>query len=488
MNLSNETLSSLPSHIKTPGYNRQSLNAGIVHIGLGNFHRAHQSWYQQKLLQQGLDQEWAIIGASVREADTQQRENLLAQDCLTSLIELSPDNTSVEIVGSMIDYVEIREDNIPLILQLADPAIRIVSLTVTESGYFIDPATGGFDANQADIQYDANNPSSPRTAFGAIIEALRIRKDSGAGPFTLQSCDNLQGNGDVLKHTILSLAAFSDKNHADWIAHNCSFPNSMVDCIVPATGEKEKALIRRMGIDDAVPVTHENFRQWVIEDKFCAGRPAWEHVGATFTDKVHDYEAQKIRVLNAGHQIVANAGELLSIGTISGCMEEPLIKNLFEKIEQEEIVPHIKPVPDITPENYVKLISERFANPAIFDTTRRVSYDGSSRHPGFLHPIIRDGLSHSISVEGLALAEALWARMCAGIREDGSTIENNDPHWDALVKVAQQTKQSPEAWLAQKSYYGDLADEQAFSVAFNRWISQLWETGVQATITSYLQY
>ena len=331
MKLSNHTLKDLPEGIGRPTYDRSALTPGIVHIGLGNFHRAHQAWYLHRLMQEGKALDWAIIGAGVRAFDAAQRERLLAQDCLTTLIELSPDGTSAEVIGSMIDYVEIAEGNGPLIAQMADPAIRIVALTVTEGGYFIDPATKGFDANHPDIVHDATHPDTPRTAFGAMVAALRQRRDAGIGPFTGQSCDNLQGNGAILRQTVVSLARMSSPALADWIDANCSFPNSMVDSIAPATGPNELKLVRELGIEDNAPVTHENFRQWVIEDDFCAGRPNWNEAGAIFTDLVHDYEAMKIRILNAGHQVIANPGELLSVETISGCMEHPLIGALFHK-------------------------------------------------------------------------------------------------------------------------------------------------------------
>ena len=206
---------------------------------------------------------------------------MLAQDCLTTLIELDPSGVSAEVVGSMIGYLPIEDDNAALIAQMADPAIRIVALTVTEGGYYVDPATGGFDASHADMQHDAAHPDTPRTAFGAMVAALRQRRDAGHGPFTGQCCDNLQGNGAILRQTVVSLARLSDPALADWIDANASFPNAMVDCIVPATGPAELALVRDMGIDDAAPVTHENFRQWVIEGKtivdcgWTVGTGAW---------------------------------------------------------------------------------------------------------------------------------------------------------------------------------------------------------------------
>ena len=483
--LSNATLNDLPETIARPGYDRAALTPGIVHVGLGNFHRAHQAWYLHRLFQLGLDRDWAIIGAGVRPYDAAQRPKLLRQDCLSALIELDPAGASAEVAGAMIDYVPVEEGNAALIRAMADPAIRIVSLTVTEGGYYIEPATKGFDAAHPDIRHDAANPDRPRTAFGAMVAALRRRRDRGIGPFTGQSCDNLQGNGAVLRQTVVSLARASDPDLAEWIDASCTFPNSMVDCIVPATGPAELALARGFGIDDAVPVTHESFRQWVIEDDFCAGRPDWERVGATFSDRVHDYETMKIRMLNAGHQIIGHPGEILSIETISECMARPPIRALFRKVQQDEIMPHVRPVPDCTPEAYLDLITRRFSNPAIVDTPRRVAFEGSSRHPGFVLPILRDGLRTGAPVEGLALVEALWARMCEGTREDGSVIEPNDPLWDTLRSVAKTARDHPPAWLAQRRFYGDLVEAPRFARAFERWLDTIWSDGCEAALQAY---
>ncbi|ASM71750.1 MULTISPECIES: mannitol dehydrogenase family protein [Roseobacteraceae] len=485
--LRDATLADLPGVVSVPTYDRANLTPGIVHIGLGNFHRAHQAWYLHRLMQDGLAHDWAIIGASVRKADAPQRDRLLAQDCLTTLIELDPSGVSAEVVGPMIGYLPIEDDNAALIAQMANPAIRIVALTVTEGGYYIDPVTGGFDAAHSDMQHDAAYPDTPRTAFGAMIAALRLRRDAGTGPFTGQSCDNLQGNGAILRQTVVSLARLGDPALADWIDENASFPNTMVDCIVPATGPAELALARAQGIDDAAPVTHENFRQWVIEDDFCAGRPDWDRAGATFSDQVHVYEAMKIRMLNAGHQLLANAGEILSVPTISDCMAHPAIAGFFARVEHEEIAPHVHAVPGMTPVNYAALISERFANTAIVDTTRRVAFDGSSRHTGFLLPVLRDGLTTGTPVEGLALAEALWARMCEGTREDGTEIAPNDPHWTALQTAAKAARDDPAAWLAQRQFYGDLADTPAFAQPFGRWLGMVWQDGAVAALTAYVK-
>ncbi len=485
--LSNANLDRLPGNIERPHYDRSRLSAGILHIGLGNFHRAHQSWYLHRLMQQGLANDWAIVGAGVRAYDSAQREKLLAQDCLTTLIELDPSGTSAEVVGSMIDYVPIEDGNGALIARMAQPDIRIVSLTVTEGGYYIDPATKAFDAAHPDIVHDAANPDRPKTAFGAMVAALRLRRDRGVGPFTGQCCDNLQGNGKILRQTVVSLARLSDPGLADWIDANCSFPNAMVDCIVPATGPKELALARGFGIDDAAPVTHENFRQWVIEDDFCAGRPDWDKVGAQFSDDVHGYEMQKIRILNAGHQAFANIAEIMDIEVVSDIMRHPTIRAFFRKVEIEEIVPMVVPVPGKTPLQYFELIEERFANPAIVDTARRIAFDGSSRHPGMVIPTIREAVAAGKPVQGLALVEAAWCRMCHGTRENGETIEPNDPLWNDLVAVARKAKDDPQAWLAMRQYYGDLADRPVFAEAFGRWLNMIWAEGVEAAMKAYLK-
>lgn len=485
MHLSNETLTDLPEAIELPRYDRGALTAGIVHIGLGNFHRAHQAWYLHRLMQAGLAHDWAIIGAGVRAPDAAMRDKLLSQDCLTTLIELDPTGIRAEVTGSMIDFLPIAEDNAPLVAAMSDPAIRIVSLTVTEGGYYRDASDGSFAASHPDMLHDGANPQSPRTAFGAIIAALAARRAGGHGPFTVQSCDNLQGNGDIVRDTVLSLARASDADLADWIDAHVTFPNSMVDCIVPATGPNEIARAQSLGIDDAAPVTHEPFRQWVVEDVFCAGRPPWEEAGATLTHDVHSYESMKLRLLNAGHQVLSNAGEILGVETIAGCMAHPQIAPFFRKVLTEEVAPHVDAVPGMTPEAYIDLIIGRFANPEIRDTVRRVAFDGGSRHPGFVLPTVRDAVAAGTSVKGLALVEALWARMCAGTRADGSVIEPNDPDWTDLQAAALAAREAPGIWLAQQQYYGTLGEARAFADAFEAHLAALWKDGCTAVLERY---
>ncbi|MDB0060404.1 mannitol dehydrogenase family protein [Planktomarina sp.] len=486
MRLSNATLSKLPPEVLRPIYDREKLTAGIVHIGLGNFHRAHQAWYLHRLMQKGLALDWAIIGAGVRPYDAVMRDRLIAQDCLTTLIELDPASSSAEVIGGMIDYLPIEDGNASLILRMAQKDIRIVSITVTEGGYFIDPATNRFDAHHPEIIHDAVNPEKPKTAFGAIVAALRLRRNNGSGPLTGLCCDNLQGNGDIFRQVVVSLARMSDPELANWIGVNCTFPNSMVDCIVPTTGSNEIALTKEIGIEDQVPVTHENFRQWVVEDDFCAGRPDWEKVGVQCIGAVHDFELMKLRILNGGHQVVSVPAEVLSLKTIASSMQHPLISGLFQKVALTEIAPNVKAVPGMTPEDYVNLIHNRFMNPKIIDTIRRVAFDGSSRHPCFIVPSIRDGLAVGTPIEGLALVEAAWARMCEGERENQTTIEPNDPFWNELQTKAREARLTPGVWLEMRQFYGDLADEPRFADSFVSWLEMIWSEGLEKAISTYL--
>ncbi len=485
--LARNTLDDLPENVQRPLYDGRHLTPGIVHIGVGNFHRAHQSWYLHRLMQQGYAHDWAIIGAGVRPFDSDMRSKLGQQDYLTTLIELDPDGRTAEVVGSMIGYVAVEQGNLPLIEQMAAQEIRIVSLTVTEGGYYLDPVSNTFDCDHPDIRHDATHPQTPQTAFGAIVAALRLRRDRGTGPFTVLSCDNLHGNGDILRQTVVSLARLSEPDLADWIAQNCSFPNSMVDCIVPATGPDVVALAEQMGVRDAAPVSHENFRQWVIEDNFCAGRPDWDKVGATFSNDVHGFESQKIRILNAGHQIIAAAAEILGIETVDQAMSHETISAFLDKVAREEILPSVKAVSGTTPQDYLALTKRRFANPAIGDSIRRIAFDGSSRHPGFVLPSVYDAINSGTPLNGLALVEAIWARMCLGTREDGSKIAPNDPLWDQLSSRATQARITPKHWLEMRNIYGDLVEVRRFANAFEGWLGQIYKDGVEAALQHYLK-
>lgn len=471
--------------VKLPAYDRSKLTPGIIHIGLGNFHRAHMAVYLDDLFAMGLCHDWAILGAGVRDGDARMREALKAQDCLSTVIELDPLGKSARRVGSMIDFLAVEPDNRALILAMTRPEIRIVSLTVTEGGYFINPATGAFDPSHPEIVADSANPH--RTAFGAIIAALKARKAAGVPPFTVMSCDNLPGNGHVTRAAVAGLARIKDPELADWIAKTIAFPNGMVDRITPATGPRERAIAAEFGLgDDPVPVTCEPFRQWVLEDDFPSGRPAFEKVGVTLTPHVHSFEMMKIRILNGGHATIAYPGGLMDIEFVHEAMANPLIRGLLDKVESNEIIPYIPPVPDTDLDDYYRLIVERFSNPEVADTERRLCLDGSNRQPKFIVPSIRDALAAGGSVDGLALVSALWCRYCYGKTDSGTAIPPNDPDWEALVARSKAARERPAAWLEMTSVYGDLGTDGRFTEPFQRHLNRLWTVGTQQTLKEFL--
>lgn len=486
MKLSNKTLGQLPDGISRPNYDRSDLTAGIVHIGCGNFHRAHMAVYLDDLFNLGKSHEWAIIGAGVRANDAQMRAMLMEQDFLSSVIELDPAGKSARVVGAMIDFLPVEQGNQALIAAMSNPSIRIVSLTVTEGGYFIDPKTGSFNADHPDIIYDGAHPDRPETAFGAMIAALKIRRENDDAPFTVMCCDNVPHNGDVTRDAVVGLAQLSDPDFARWIGEYVAFPNSMVDRITPATGKRELELAMSMGLDDQAPVTCEPFRQWVMEDKFPNGRPELEKIDVTFTDEVHRFETMKIRILNGGHAIIAYPAGLRDIEFVHEAMEDEQIRAFLDHIESHEILPIVPPVPNTELDAYKSLIIERFSNPDIGDTIRRLCLDGSNRQPKFIIPSIQDAIAKGRDASGLILLSALWCRYCFGVSENGHEIAPNDPNWERLKACAMEARDNPDAWLSMREIYGDLSENQAVVGAFSQSLNAIWAEGSQAVIARYL--
>ena len=400
-------LGALPKTVGTPAYDRSALRPGIVHIGCGNFHRAHQAVYLDDLFALGEGHDFALIGAGVRPGDAQMRAALAAQDWLYSVIELDQGHSAARVIGSMTGFAPIEAGNAALIAQMSDPAIKIVSLTVTEGGYFIDPATGTFSPDHPDILADAANPNAPNTVFGAIIAALKNRRAAQVPPFTVMCCDNVPHNGHVTRDAVTGLAKLSDPDLAAWIATHVAFPNSMVDRITPATGPRERALAQEFGLQDAAPVTCEPFRQWVMEDHFPAGRPALEKVGVTFTPHVDRFETMKIRILNGGHAIIAYPAGLLGIDLVHDAMADPDIRAFLSKILETEVLPIVPPVPDTDLSAYKAQIMQRFSNPEVADTTRRLCLDGSNRQPKFIVSSVRDIRANGAAV-GAVVPLLLW--------------------------------------------------------------------------------
>ena len=478
--LSDQALPQIAGRASVPTYDRRSLSPGIVHFGVGNFHRAHQACYLDALFEQGLDQDWAIIGAGLRSSDAAMRDRLAGQDWLTTVVEQEAAASKARVIGPMIDFLPVG-DTRSIIDTLADPAIRIVSLTITEGGYFIDSASGTFDASHPEILQDAATPDAPQTVFGCILAALMRRRAAGTIPFTVMSCDNIPHNGAVARDALAGLAELSDPNLARWVREAVAFPNAMVDRITPATSDlQRRSAADEFGVEDAAPVFCEGFVQWVLEDRFPAGRPALERVGVELVPDVAPYETMKLRILNGGHALIAYPAALMGIQHVHDAMENGLIRGFLEKVEREEIIPHVPPVPNTDLRDYLQLIERRFANPKIADTIQRLCFDGSNRQPKFIIPSIRERLQAGGGVKGLALASALWCRYC------GSAAEPNDPNWERLQAAARAARQDPAAWLAMEDIYGEVGRSPVLSESFAAALRALIDGGTEAALQVYL--
>lgn len=484
--LSLATLDDIGGRASLPAYRREEIRPGILHFGVGNFHRAHMAVYLHELFNQGRDLDWGIIGAGVMPSDQRMRDTLKAQDFLTTVVEQDTTRSAATVTGPMLDVIT-APDFHRIIETLADPLIRIVSMTITEGGYFIDPATGKFDPQHPAIVADAQTPDAPKTVFGLVIAGLKARRDAGHPPFTVMCCDNIPGNGEVTEATLCGLANLSDPDFAHWIHENVAFPNSMVDRITPATGQREIDLTRDVyGIEDGWPVFCEEFKQWVLEDKFPLGRPALEQVGVTFVPDVAPYELMKLRILNGGHAAIAYPAALLDIHFVHEAMEHPLIRAFLAKLEHEEIIPVVPPVPNTSLQDYFTLIENRFSNPKIGDTIPRLAQDGSNRQPKFILPSTADRLTQDSDVQGLALVSALWCRYFEGKSDGGRTIIFNDPSAERLHAAALASRSDPMAFIGLGDIFGPVGADARFQKRFDEAIDSLRSQGTAITLQRYI--
>jgi mannitol 2-dehydrogenase len=485
--LSLATLDRIRATAATPAYDRSKLTAGILHFGIGNFHRAHQAVYLDDLFNRGRDHDWAVVGAGVLPSDATMRSKLAEQNFLTTVVEQRKDSSAARVIGSMIDYLA-PGDAPATIARLADPAIRIVSLTITEGGYFLDPASGRFNPNHPAIVADGQTPDNPKTVFGLIVAGLKVRRANGNAPFTVMSCDNIPGNGEVTHAAIHGLARLSDPAFADWIDANVAFPNAMVDRITPATGPREIGVAAsEYAIDDNWPVFCEEFKQWVLEDKFPQGRPALEEVGVQFVPDVAPYEHMKIRILNGGHAAIAYPAALLDFHFVHEAMADPDIGAFLAKLTREEIIPVLPPVPGTDLGAYFDTIVSRFSNPKIGDTVPRLAQDGSNRQPKFILPTTADRLDRGEDVTGLALVSALWCQYLRGLSDAGKEMDVKDEQADVLRPSAARALEEPERFLGLKTVFGDLGGEPVFRESFRRALDSLQRNGTRLTLQLYAQ-
>ena len=447
------------SDVHEPVYDRSALRPGIAHFGVGNFHRSHQAMYLDRLLAAGESSDWGIFGIGVMPGDTTMRDALASQDYLYTLVEKSGDGgmTAMQI-GSICGFLLAQDDPNAVVDLLASPDIRIVSLTITEGGYNIDRVSGEFNLHAPAVQHDLAHPQSPTTVFGLITAALRRRRDNGVLPFTVMSCDNLPENGHVARHAILAFAAALDPALAVWIDEHVTFPNSMVDRITPVTTDADRAMVQtRFGISDRWPVVTEPFCQWVLEDEFCNGRPAYETVGVQLVPDVAPYELMKLRLLNGCHQAMAYIGLLCGHTYVHEAVADQGIKTFLHAFLLESRAT-LAPVPGIDLDSYIATLFERFSNAAIADTLARLAVDASDRIPKFVLPTIRDNLAAHRSVTCGAAVVAHW-RTCLA-----RTERVNDALAEVLIPLA--SHHDPMQFICYEPVFGDLANSAEFVAAY----------------------
>ena len=480
--LKGPTLDSLS--IPGPDYDRSRVRTGIVHFGVGGFHRAHEAMYLDRLMNSGDGLDWGICGVGVMPFDLRMRDVMVAQDCLYTLVEKDPEgNWTPRVIGSIVEYLYAPDDPDAVIEKMADPATRIVSLTVTEGGYNFSPVTGEFDADNPAVQADLAPGAVPATTFGLITEALVRRRQRGIEPFTIMSCDNIQGNGHVAQEVFTAYAQLREPELGEWVAAKVAFPNSMVDRITPVTTDEDREQVAaRFGVEDAWPVVCEPFTQWVLEDRFNSGRPAFDDVGVQVVADVEPYELMKLRLLNASHQALCYFGYLAGYRLVHEVAQDPLFADFLLDYMDREATPTLGPVPGIDLTAYKRQLIERFSNPAVRDTVARLCAESSDRIPKWLLPVIRENLAAGRDVTLSAAVVASWARYAEGVDEQGEPITVVDRLSETLTAIAKKQREDPLAFIANRELFGDLVDARAFTEPYLAALDSLHRDGARATL------
>lgn len=460
--LSGAALTRLNPEVKLPAYDRSQLNQHTVHLGVGGFHRAHQAVYLDDLLALPDTPRWGECGIGVLTSDDRMRDALLSQDGLYTVVERSAEAQTARVIGSLVDFVYAPAHREVAVEKMAAPDTRIVSLTITEGGYFIDEGSGKFQCDHPDIQHDLQNPHTPVTSMGLIVEALDRRRQRALAPFTVMSCDNLQGNGHVVQKVLLEFAGIRDSALQRWIQEHVTFPNSMVDRITPATKPADIAFVaEHFGLADAWPVVTEPFRQWVIEDEFCNGRPQWERVGAEIVADVAPYEIMKMRLLNGSHLAMAYLGALNGFTFVHEIMSDDIFSAFIEHF-MTEITPIVPAIPGVSVADYKKSLLHRFSNPTINDQVTRICSEGSAKIPKWLLPSILDLLQHGAPIDLLCLVTASWILYLGrGVDERGAPLQIIDARAAELIPYAQHSQVDPVPFLSIPSLFGERLPHEA---------------------------
>jgi mannitol 2-dehydrogenase len=488
--LSNATLGALPAGVAWAGYDRTRVTPGIVHFSVGNFHRAHQANYLDRLIAAGGHDGWGLCGVGLMD-DPRERAKAAAfprQDGLYTLTECPPaGKTEVRVIGSIVEYLFAPDDPAAVLAKLCDPAIRIVTMTLTEGGYNIDDETHAFKLGSPDIVHDLAHPTTPRTAFGYVAEALSRRRALGIAPFTILSCDNLRHNGDVAKIAFTGFARARDPELAAWMESEIDFPNSMVDRITPATTDADRERLNAAsGIEDQIPVFSEDFIQWVMQDRFRYGRPRFEDAGVQITDDVWAYEQIKLRMLNSSHSMLAFPGTIAGYRLVHETVADPLIAELLMQFWNLDVIPLLTAPPGMSLPGYRDKLMERYLNPATRDQTIRIATDGASRIPIFSGDTIKATIDKGGDIRRLAFLLACFARCLGGIDDKGEQFLTPEPRLTPADRAAAADPE-PRVFLSLPIFAGlGMESSPVFVAAFEGYRQSIAERGALATLKEIL--
>ncbi len=483
--LNTANLGQIPASITRPSYDRKSLACGIVHMSVGGFHRSHQALYVHDLMEKSPSN-WLISGIGLLPSDTTNINAMAEQDALYAILERNAKQDVVKICGGIKEVLHAPSNPAAVMERLLDDNVKILSLTITEKGYCYNQQ-GDLDLTNANIQNDLKSPDEPKTAYGYIVGALARRRQKGMKPFTVMSCDNLPGNGHLTQKLVLQFAAEIDSGLRDWIKDNVSFPNSMVDRITPVTTQAIVDIVANdYGIQDKWPVVCEDFRQWVLEDKFCNGRPALEEVGVQLVADVEPYEKMKVRLLNGSHSALSYLSYLMGYRRVDLAMADPLIAQFVRAYMDHDITPSVPDVPGIDLAAYKDKLIERFANPAIGDQVQRLAEDGSQKIPNAILPCIEHQLQNGGSIKLAALALAGWFRYLSGTDEKVEAIEIKDPAKDKLQGRIKVSPQDPTGVLGIEEIFGRLGGNAKLIEEVRTALESLYAKGARQTVTDYL--
>ncbi len=485
-------------NLSTATYDRSKLDCGIAHIGVGNFVRSHLAVFLHEYLR-AQPQNWMMYGIGMREGDVALAEALKRQDYLYTLTERAGSRATCKVIGSIKDFAYVPSDYQQVLQRLASDAIKIISLTITEKGYYDNPA-GDLDVEHPDIKADLQQ-GVPRTALGLLFGAAKERHTKNGLPITLLSCDNVPNNGERLRHLLLQFAGLKDQSVAGWIRANTSCPNSMVDRITPAVTRDTHDFVRnRFGIEDQCPVMSEAYLQWVVEDTFISGRPHWEKVSVPvqletqsvgiqvqFTNDAAPYEKMKMRLLNGSHSALAYVSYLMGFRFVDEAMHDATVRSFVQRY-MDEITPTLPAVPGVDIPAYKATLIERFANAAVRDQVQRLAEDGSKKICNFIVPALEELLVSGGSIRHLAFALAAWFRYLRGVDEQGQSIDIVDPMSRLLMERARLQPHDSTYLLAVEDVFGErVSRNSTVAAAINQWLEAINSVGARQACVRLLE-